>query len=288
LLEDSSIKNFTLNVNPSGYRKFDDLTVNITTHEGPNERFLLQLKHRQQGRDQIEARSELNREKKNFNISDYRAEFEKFSPEVQNNYKFILFTNATFRNFQAVRNYRTELCKTSFKANVFNTDNIYQFQDRKADSQIEFYRKFYLFSAQKNVYQLIEAIDQIFRESFHSDSNTATCYIDFFGNLRMGNYLNTEITRDEIILKLTSLLLSNHIIRTPLREERDEKVQQLEKAIQHFDVTLIQDIDQDFVRDRWCYSNTHVNLVEDWARKNKMLQNQSTLNNGDTKLLYYL
>jgi hypothetical protein len=29
-------------------------------------------------------------------------------------------------------------------------------------------------------------------------------------------------------------------------------------------------------------------LVEDWARKNKMLQNQSTLNNGDTKLLYYL
>jgi hypothetical protein len=179
LLEDSSIKNFTLNVNPSGYRKFDDLTVNITSHDGTNERFLLQLKHRQQGRDQIEARSELNREKKNFNISDFRAEFEGFSPEIQNDCKFILFTNATFRNFQAVKNYRTELCKTSFKADVFNTDNIYQFQN-KVDLNIEFYRKFYLFSAQKNVHQLIEAIDRIFRESFHSDSNTAKCYIDFF------------------------------------------------------------------------------------------------------------
>ncbi|KAH0819087.1 hypothetical protein GEV33_003704 [Tenebrio molitor] len=288
LLEDSSIKNFTLNVNPSGYRKFDDLTVNITSHDGTNERFLLQLKHRQLGRDQIEARSELNREKKSFNIFEYRTEFERLEPEVQNNYKFILFTNATFRNFQAVKNYRTELCKTSFKADVFNTDNIYQFQHSKVDFQIEFYKKFYLFSAQKNVHQLIEAIDRIFRESFHSDSNTATCYIDFFGNLRMGNYLNTEISRDEIILKLTTLLLPNHIIRTRLREERDEKIQQLEKAIQQFDVTLIQDIDQDFVRNKWCYLNTQVDSVEDWARNNKLLQSQCKLNNGDTNLLYYL
>jgi hypothetical protein len=162
LLEDSSIKNFTLNVNPSGYRKFDDLTVDITTHETHNEKFLLQLKHRQRGRDQIEARSELNREKKNFNISDYRAEFERLSPEVQNNYKFILFTNATFRNFHEVRNYKIELCKTSFKANVFNTDNIYQFQESKTNFPKTFYRNFYLYSAQKNVQQLVDAISQIF------------------------------------------------------------------------------------------------------------------------------
>jgi hypothetical protein len=275
LLEDSSIKNFTLNVNPSGYRKFDDLTVNITTHEGPNERFLLQLKHRQLGRDQIEARSELNREKKNFNISDYRAEFERLSPEVQDNYKFILFTNAKFRNFHEVRNYKAELCRTSFKAKVFNTDNIYQFQESKADLQKTFYRQFYLYSGQKNVQQLMEAIVQIFRGNFHSDSNTATCYIDFFGNLRMGNYLNTEITRDEIILKLTSLLLSNHVIRTPVRQARNDKIQQLEEAIKQFDVTLIQDIDQEFVKDNWCYSHRQDHLVEDWARNNKMLPKQS-------------
>jgi ankyrin repeat protein len=290
LLEDSSIKNFTLNVNPSGYRKFDDLTVNITTHEGPNERFLLQLKHRQLGRDQIEARSELNREKKNFNISDYRAEFERLSPEVQNNYKFILFTNATFRNFEAVRNYRTELCRTSFKAKVFNTDKIYQFQESKTDCQRTFYRKFYLYSAQKNVQQLVDAIVQIFRENFHSDSNTATCYIDFFGNLRMGNYLNTEITRDEIILKLTSLLLSNHVIRTPMREQRNHKIQQLEEAIKQFDVTLIQDIDQEFVKDNWCYSHRQDHLVEDWAKNNKMLpeQNKDMLDEKQKQLLHYL
>jgi ankyrin repeat protein len=290
LLEDSSIKNFTLNVNPSGYRKFDDLTVNITTHEGPNERFLLQLKHRQLGRDQIEARSELNREKKNFNISDYCAEFERLSPEVQDNYKFILYTNAKFRNFHEVRNYKAELCRTSFKAKVFNTDNIYQFQESKADLQKTFYRKFYLYSGQKNVQQLIEAIVQIFRGNFHSDSNTATCYIDFFGNLRMGNYLNTEITRDEIILKLTSLLLSNHVIRTRVREERNNKIQQLEEAIQQFEVTLLQDIDQEFVKDNWCYSHRQEHLVEDWARNNKMLpkQSQDILDEKQKQLLQYL
>jgi ankyrin repeat protein len=266
------------------------LTVDITTHETHNEKFLLQLKHRQRGRDQIEARSELNREKKNFNISDYRAEFERLSPEVQNNYKFILFTNATFRNFHEVRNYKIELCKTSFKANVFNTDNIYQFQESKTNFPKTFYRNFYLYSAQKNVQQLVDAISQIFCENFHSDSNTATCYIDFFGNLRMGTYLNTKITRDEIILKLTSLLLSNHVIRTPLRKERDEKIEQLEKAIQQFDVTLIQDIDQEFVKDNWCYSHRQDNLVEDWAKNNKMLpeQNQDKLDEKQKQILHYL
>jgi energy-coupling factor transporter ATP-binding protein EcfA2 len=106
----------------------------------------------------------------------------------------------------------------------------------------------------------------------------------------MGNYINTEITKDEVILKLTSLLLSNHVIRTPLREERDEKIQQIEEAIQQFDVTLLQDINQDFVRDKWCYSNRQGNLVEDWARKNKLLQTKSLdiLDEQQKELLYYL
>jgi ankyrin repeat protein len=250
----------------------------------------MQLKHRQEGRDQIEARSELNREKKNFNIANYCAEYEKLPSEIRNSYKFILFTNAIFRNFKAVTNYTTDLCKTSFKANAFNTDNIYQFRESKTTSQKEFYSRFYLFSAQKNVEKLNEAIVQIFREHFHSDSISATCYIDFFLNLRMGNYINTEITKDEVILKLTSLLLSNHVIRTPLREERDEKIQQIEEAIQQFDVTLLQDINQDFVRDKWCYSNRQGNLVEDWARKNKLLQTKSLdiLDEQQKELLYYL
>jgi hypothetical protein len=160
---------------------------------------------------------------------------------------------------------------------------------RARNCHAAFYRKFYLLSGQKNVSELQESIVQIFREYFHSDSDIATCYIDFFGNLRMGNYINTEITKDEVILKLTSLLLSNHVIRTPLREERDEKIQQIEEAIQQFDVTLLQDIDKDFVRDNWCYPNRERNLVEDWARKNKMLRSkgEGVLNEKQKELLYY-
>jgi uncharacterized protein Smg (DUF494 family) len=290
LLEDGSIKSFTLNINPSTFRKFNHLTVSITYHDGHKEQFALQFKYRQEGRDKLEAKYELNTEKKSFYISDYRAEFEKISPDIQNNYKFILFTNATFLNFHEVKNYEAELCKTSFKANVFNTNNIYQFQESKTNCQKEFYRRFYLFSAQKNVQELKEAILQVFRENFHSDSNTATNYIDFFENLRMGNYLNTKVTRDEVILKLTSLLLSNHVIRTSLRAERDDKIQQLEEAIQQFDVTSIQDISKDFIKDKWRYSNRQTNLVEDWARRNKMLpsQKQGILDRPQKDLLCYL
>jgi ankyrin repeat protein len=264
------------------------VTVSITYNDGHKEQFALQLKHRETGRDILEARSELNREKKNFYIASYCAEFEKLPPDIQDNYKFILFTNATFQNFHAVTNYKTQSCRTPSKSNFFNTDKIYQFQEY-TNCHAAFYRKFYLFSAQKNVEKLNEAIVQIFREYFHSDSDIATCYIDFFGNLRMGNYINTEITKDEVILKLTSLLLSNHVIRTPLREERDEKIQQIEEAIQQFDVTLLQDIDKDFVRHNWCYPNRKRNLVEDWARENKMLRSkgEGVLNEQQKELLYY-
>jgi ankyrin repeat protein len=264
------------------------VTVSITYNDGHKEQFALQLKHRETGRDILEARSELNREKKNFHIASYCAEFEKLPSDIQANYKFILFTNATFQNFHAVKNYKTESCTTPSKSNIFNTDKIYQFHEY-TNCHAAFYRKFYLLSGQKNVSELEESIVQIFREYFHSDSNIATCYIDFFGSLRMGNYINAKITKEEVILKLTSLLLSNHVIRTPLREERDEKIQQLEEAIQQFDVTLLQDIDKDFVRDNWCYPNRHKHLVENWARKNKMLRSkgQGRLNEQQKELLYY-
>jgi ankyrin repeat protein len=227
---------------------------------------------------------------KDFNISGYCASFDKLTETVQTNYMFILFTNVTFKNIDKIESYTIQTCKGPFKVKVFNTDNIYQFQDFNTKGTTAFYEKFYLLSGQKNVQAIDKAIFKIFRKKFHSDSNTAICYIHFFGNLRIGNYLNTEITRDEIILKLTSLLLTNHVIRTPLREERNYKIQKLEEAIQQFDITLIQDVDQEFVKDNWYYSHKQDNLVEDWARNNKILpkQSQDQLDEKEIQLLHYL
>jgi hypothetical protein len=42
---------------------------------------------------------------------------------------FILFTNVTFNNIEKIQSYKIQKCANPFKVNVFNTDNIYQFQD---------------------------------------------------------------------------------------------------------------------------------------------------------------
>jgi hypothetical protein len=133
-----------------------------------------------------------------------------------------LFTNVKFQKIDEIKIYKTKRRADPFKVKVFNTDNIYQFQDTK--SQSEFYKQFYLLSGQENVQGMEKRIDQF----FHFDSNTATCYIDFFAKVRKWNYINTEITRDEVILKLTTLLLSNHIMRN-FREQQDDKSKQLER-----------------------------------------------------------
>jgi hypothetical protein len=75
LLEDDSIKNFTLNANPSKsprddskencYGKFDDLTLSITYHGGHKEQFALQLKHRDAGKENSDAKKNV-RERKRF------------------------------------------------------------------------------------------------------------------------------------------------------------------------------------------------------------------------------
>jgi ankyrin repeat protein len=266
------------------------LTFSITYHDGQIEQFALQLKHRESENKILDARKLLEKGNKQFNISDYCASFEKLTTTIQTNYTFILLTNVTFQKIDEIQSYKTKKCADPFKVKVFNTDNIYQFQELNTKSQAVFYDKFYLLSGQQNVRAIEKAIFQIFREKFHSDSNTAICYIHFFGNLRLGSYINSEITRDEVILKLTSLLLSNHVIRIPLRAERNKKIQQLEEAIQQFDITLIQDVDQEFVKDNWCYSHRQDNLVEDWARNNKMLpkQSQDPLDEKEKQLLHYL
>jgi ankyrin repeat protein len=259
------------------------LTFSITYHDGQKEQFALQLKHRKAENLDAIKELEIKKQRKNdFIISDYCASFEKLTTTVQTDYTFILFTNVKFQKIDEIKIYKTKRRADPFKVKVFNTDNIYQFQDTK--SQSKFYKQFYLLSGQENVQGMEKRIDQF----FHSDSNTATCYIDFFAKVRKWNYINTEITRDEVILKLTTLLLSNHIMRN-FREQQDDKSKQLEKAIQQFDVTLIQDIDQRFVKDKWCYSHREKDLVK-WARDNKMLPKQSKddLNEEEKQLLHYL
>ncbi|KAJ3620564.1 hypothetical protein MTP99_004502 [Tenebrio molitor] len=290
LLKKSDIINFTIETNRQSYRKFDDLIITITGTNGEKKIYAFQLKHKQKGNDILQA-TILNKPDKHFGLSKYIESYNKLTKKKKKeNCVFVLYTNASFQGMNQIIRYIPLPLNASSVFNTTDPEKVFQFRDPKNKSSKEFLQKFYLFSSQKNFEELRAAIGEKLQNEFHASDENIISFINFFRELRLGNYSSCKVTRDMLVLQLLNVFLLPLVIPTQMSKSHNDKVELVEMAIRQFDVAVVKNLDKGFIKDKWRSRPPSEELLltianskkgeepcQDIARRNKLLAKNDKL-----------
>jgi ankyrin repeat protein len=265
LNNNDKIEDFSIQSNVENFGNMDDVVIDILTKANEQIRFAIQLKHKDKKNTKLHPESleggkvSLGEERRegDFRLKKYCQAFKNLKTENKQ-CKFILYTNAKFdpQNITKVTKFDMIIDDQSEANLLFNTsprrENVYRFEANRntADDEgmtksdyEEFLSRFTLFACQKNVEDIEKEVNKILE-----DENAAMKYIKLFRNWHQGRFTNKTIDRATVNVHLVDIFLSPVIVTDRyLPIGQNKKLKLFEQVVKEFDVTLINDLFENFV-----------------------------------------
>jgi ankyrin repeat protein len=234
----------------------DDVVVDISTQNNKQLRLAIQLKQKENKHKKLSPGS-FEAQTGNFSLKKYCQAFKNLTDQNKQS-QFILYTNADFdphrkeevTNFKMIEDHQSDvnlLLNTSFDGrNVYKfevNENTPEEEEMTKSDYEEFLSRFRLFVCQKN----FQDLEQDLIEILHNE-NIVLKYLNLFRKWHQGRFTNKTIDKATVNVHLIDIFLSPFVITDScLFDSKNRNLALFDKAIQEFDLTLINETCKDFL-----------------------------------------